>query len=122
MTFYIRGKPWTIDVDDYLFFSNWNVETDVTDPNNPIAFYNNPSPNGDMWASILEKAWAKIKGSYASSDGGYTSTGLRALTGAPTMRMDSIGADDTAAVFALIQQADQAGYVMGAETAGGSDD
>ena len=37
-----------------------------------------------MWAPILEKAWAKIKGSYSNSaDPGYVQNGLRAITGIP---------------------------------------
>jgi len=39
--------------------------------------------DGAMWGPILEKAWSKVKGTYASSIGGYTSAGLKALTGAP---------------------------------------
>ena len=36
-----------------------------------------------MWVPLLEKAWAKIKGTYQNSDGGYLQNGLRTLTGAP---------------------------------------
>ena len=36
-----------------------------------------------MWAPILEKAWAKVKGSYANADNGFFSTGLRSLVGIP---------------------------------------
>ncbi|MFM7855739.1 MAG: C2 family cysteine protease, partial [Flammeovirgaceae bacterium] len=37
-----------------------------------------------MWAPMLEKAWAKVKGNYAHASGGYMVEGLRALTGAPS--------------------------------------
>lgn len=37
-----------------------------------------------MWAPILEKAWAKVKGNYGQTSGGFVVSGLRALTGAPT--------------------------------------
>ena len=36
-----------------------------------------------MWAAILEKAWAKAKGSYGQANGGFVVNGLRAVTGAP---------------------------------------
>ena len=36
-----------------------------------------------MWGPILEKAWAKVKGSYSNADDGYFSTGLRSLLGIP---------------------------------------
>ena len=39
--------------------------------------------NGSMWAPILEKAWAKVKGNYAQTDGGFVVSGLRSLTGVP---------------------------------------
>ena len=36
-----------------------------------------------MWAPFLEKAWAKVRGTYSGSAAGFTQTGLRAITGAP---------------------------------------
>lgn len=39
--------------------------------------------NGSLWGPILEKAFAKVKGSYAAANGGFTATGIRALTGIP---------------------------------------
>ena len=37
-----------------------------------------------MWGPMIEKAWAKVKGSYARADGGFMDNGIRALTGAPS--------------------------------------
>ena len=37
-----------------------------------------------MWVVILEKAWAKIHGSYAAMDGGHAHFTMRDLTGAPS--------------------------------------
>jgi hypothetical protein len=42
-----------------------------------------------MWAPILEKAWAKMKGSYTNADGGLITNGLRSLTGAPVFKYSS---------------------------------
>lgn len=39
-----------------------------------------------MWAAILEKAWAKVKGNYLIADGGLVENGLHALTGVPVFR------------------------------------
>lgn len=36
-----------------------------------------------MWAPLLEKAWAKVKGTYAQANGGFNINGLRSLTGVP---------------------------------------
>lgn len=55
--------------------------------------YSNPSmkfarPGSDLdnlWGSIVEKAWAKVKGNYNNADGGLTANGIRALTGIPVI-------------------------------------
>jgi hypothetical protein len=39
-----------------------------------------------MWAPILEKGWAKVKGDYESADGGFNVSGLRAVVGSPVFR------------------------------------
>ena len=42
-----------------------------------------------MWVPILEKAWAKVKGSYETSNGGYITNGFRTLVGAPVFKYDN---------------------------------
>ena len=77
-----------------------------------------------MWAPILEKAWAKVKGNYEASEGGFVVSGLRAITGAPVFTYDtaSIGVDvSEEAVYNLFVAANDAEYPMGAGTTGGSD-
>ena len=37
-----------------------------------------------LWVSLVEKAWAKIHGSFASTEDGDAAVTLRDLTGAPT--------------------------------------
>lgn len=49
---YIRGKPWVVTVDDKLLYKNGALH------------YAYASDNGSMWPPILEKAWAKSKGTY----------------------------------------------------------
>ena len=34
-----------------------------------------PGDGGNMWGPILEKAWAKVKGAYENSEGGFLKTG-----------------------------------------------
>jgi hypothetical protein len=71
LTFYIRGKPWVIDVDDKLFFSRGKLT------------FAQPSKKGLMWGPILEKAWAKVRSSYLDDSNDLLGIGIRALTGFP---------------------------------------
>lgn len=108
--FFIRGKPWIVDVDDKLLFENGDLK------------YMNMADNGSIWAAILEKAWAKVKGNYAQTNGGFVVSGLRAVTGAPvfTYVPSSSSYDLTDAnTFLLLEAADDAGYMLGAGTASG---
>lgn len=44
--------------------------------------------NNEMWAMLLEKAFAKMYGSYAALEGGLMSWGLTAITGNPAVLFD----------------------------------
>ena len=37
----------------------------------------------EIWVLLLEKAWAKVFGSYARIEGGFSAVALRGLTGTP---------------------------------------
>jgi hypothetical protein len=65
-----RGKWRIIDLDDSIPFFN-------SEP----AFSKLVSK--DLWAIILEKAWAKIYGSYKAIEAGFPEEPLHDLTGAP---------------------------------------
>ena len=54
---YIRGKPWLLNVDDRIMFSD--------EEDGP--WYSRPDPTyKSYWGLILEKAWGKAFGNYAS--------------------------------------------------------
>jgi hypothetical protein len=53
LNLYIRGRPMTITLDDYIPLYNGNM-----------IFLNKSARNGNFWAAILEKAFAKITGNY----------------------------------------------------------
>lgn len=38
----------------------------------------------ELWVLLIEKAWAKLYGSYAKIESGFCNEALRDLTGAPT--------------------------------------
>lgn len=72
--FYIRGKPWVVSVDDRLpVYEYWGTQQLI---------FTKPA-DGTMWAPLIEKAWAKVKGTYLQTDGGFNANGLRSITGAP---------------------------------------
>ena len=43
----------------------------------------------ELWVLLLEKAWAKIHGSYLKIEGGYADEVLHELTGAPSEYMET---------------------------------
>jgi len=79
--FYIRGKPWIVEVDDKLLYSNKTKFAKLK--------FAQPSDSNLMWGPILEKAWAKLRGSYENADAGLLSNGIRSVTGAPVYAYES---------------------------------
>lgn len=64
---------WNTPVSPALFFSRANIDNTV------------------FWGPIIEKAWAKVIGSYAAYVGDLDdiATGIRALSGVPVMKYSS---------------------------------
>lgn len=116
VTFYIRGKPWVVHVDDYMLFR---------DEDNPELRFSKESHDGKaIWGPILEKAWAKVRGNYLNADGGIVKNGLRLLTGVPVYTYTAADITTQSALtdmFELIEEADEAGYIMAASTEANSD-
>ena len=67
-----RGKWRVVDVDDWIPFYG-----------NQPAFCN--SRQKQLWVILLEKAWAKVYGSYKVTEGGFPEEVLHDLTGAPVL-------------------------------------
>lgn len=63
---------------------------------------------GQLWASLVEKAYAKTHGSYSAIHGGFLADALSDLTGAPCEQVDLMDTESTqgpAALFAGIREA-----------------
>ena len=75
--FFIRGKPWVVSVDTSMLFKYSSPQ---------LVFSKVSGDQKAMWAAIVEKAWAKVKGNYLNADGGLIENGLTTLTGVPVMR------------------------------------
>ena len=87
LRFYIRGKPWIITVDDEFLFYFGRLR------------FAKQGDNNSLWGPILEKAWAKVKGGYENSEGGFVQNGLRSIMGCPIFQYEvsEIGTDDNPA-------------------------
>jgi len=68
---YVCGQYVDVTVDDYF----------PVDKNGKLVFAG--SKNRELWVMLLEKAWAKIHGSYTAIENGDTRESLSAITGAP---------------------------------------
>lgn len=79
-TFFVKGLPRTMVVDDYLPF-----EADPSFKSFDLVF-GNVSPDGGFFLAFLEKAYAKLVGNYGATERveGTISEAFRALNGAPT--------------------------------------
>ena len=71
MNVYVRGRPYTLVIDDYLPFLN-----------NKLTF-DHLGADKSTWGPYLEKAWAHVSGNYEMTDGGLHTEALEFLTGCP---------------------------------------
>lgn len=96
---HISGMPMEIVLDDYFA-----VESD-----GQLLFAG--SMHGELWAMLIEKAWAKIHGGYAAIEGGDAREPLNALTGAPVdfYKHNEMNVEK---LWRVVSEADNANYVM----------
>ena len=100
--FYINGKKTGVVVDDYIPCRG----------NRPFA---TSSKTNELWAILIEKAWAKLHGSYARTEGGLPSFACMHLLGTPA---DSYFHDDFMEpakkdeMWARLKRCDAMKYVM----------
>ena len=93
---YKNGEKITVVLDDYI----------VTKQGRP-AFTKSKGP--EIWVLLLEKAWAKIHGSFHRIVSGQSHLTMRDLTGAPGYEYIIADHDD---IFDIIKKADEMNYAM----------
>ena len=74
MRFFLNGRATTVVVDDYL-----PVDQKYGKP-----VFARSKEFGEVWMCLLEKAWAKLHGSYSTTESGQSELVLSHLTNRPT--------------------------------------
>lgn len=110
VTLFVNGVSTPIIVDDYF----------------PVK-YGQPAfcktNDGEIWAMILEKAWAKLHGSYMRTEGGQTAHASQHLLGYPAFSMDHEDeVKDTTKFMRKMMAYDKRDFVMLASTNSGTND
>ena len=80
------------------------------DPQTRLPCFAYSSQQGEAWCMLIEKAWAKLHGSYERIEAGFAENVMTHLTGAPN---EVIEIDDER-LWEKCQQADQNGWIMAA--------
>ena len=103
---YINGNEAPVIVDDYL----------------PVKRNGTPAfatcRDGELWVSLLEKAWAKLHGTYARTEGGLPCFAASHIMGVPSESFNHAAIEGTEDFFDMLQSADKRGFTMMAASHG----
>ena len=113
LRFYIRGKPWVVTIDDEMLVYDDVLNFAMVDPE---------ATTTSLWAPLVEKAFAKMKGNYATANGGFVPNGLRSLVGCPISDYLTEENTDAHVVWTAMKEADGLDYILGAGTFGSDDE
>ena len=76
----------------------------------------------EIWVQLLEKAWAKIYGSYQRIEAGGIGEAFTTLTGAPTQMLTHEDfAENPDKLWKFLETADARGYMMSTAVASGQE-
>ena len=105
ITFFINGRWQRVLVDDFF--------PCIIKENNQFGeFYFSCSFQNEIWVSLIEKAWAKINGSYANIDyGGYSYEAFDILTEAYSEHI-LIKKKDKEEIWKILKNAEERQYLM----------
>ena len=124
---FVNGERRTVVVDDYFPYDEDNERWAFSRPSEEEDEKNGKTTK-EIWVLILEKAWAKVYGSYQRIEAGLAGEAFNALTGCPHRfyRHSAIKEKDALKernrLFATILQADKLKYPMCAAVAARADD
>lgn len=104
---YVNGIRVPVIVDDYL---------PVVKGTNRLAFAR--SDQNEIWVCLVEKAWAKLHGSYAATSGGIPDFAANHLAGVPSKALRHEEHKDLEAFWEILKQADQRKFTLIASSLG----
>jgi len=102
VNFWIGGEKKVVVVDDYFPYD------DATDH---FAF-SRPAEGNEIWVLIIEKAWAKVYGSYSRIEIGDCGEAMGPLTGCPTATVEFKTYKNKDNLWKLLTWADKQGFPM----------
>ena len=104
------------------FFINGNETPIIVDDHLPIRANGKPAfatcRDGELWVSILEKAWAKLHGTYARTEGGLPCFAASHIMGVPSESFSHSAIENTEDFFDMLQSADKRNFIMMAASLG----
>ena len=109
LVIFMDGEWQIIFLDDYFPFDPLKGNFAFATPN-----------NNELWAMLLEKAWAKINGGYTNIVGGIVSEPIAALTGFPTEYLSHNKLEENE-IFDKIEKGDREGTIMSSASKGSDD-
>jgi hypothetical protein len=101
LRFFINGERRVVVVDDYFPWCNHKQNW----------AFSKSSADKEIWVLLLEKAWAKIFGSYMRIEGGTTGEALPSITGAPATAFIHSDIQNKEAFWTKLFEADKMNYV-----------
>ncbi len=105
VTVYINGEKRTVVVDDYFPF-------DATTNRWAMSRPSKEEGTNEIWVLILEKAWAKIFGSYQRIESGTAGEAMYPLTGSPHQFFIHANLNDVNSLWDKILYSDQLKFPM----------
>ena len=103
-------------------FLNGNETMVIVDDHLPVQKSGKPAfatcRDGEIWVSILEKAWAKLHGTYARTEGGLPCFAASHLMGVPSESFSHAEIENVEDFFDMLQSADERNFTMMAASHG----
>ena len=104
------------------FFLNGQETPVIVDEHLPIGTNGKPCfatcRDNELWVSLLEKAWAKLHGTYARTEGGLPCFAASHIMGVPSESHQHDEVEDFEKFFDLLQSADKRNFTMMAASHG----